>query len=98
VKAKTDVLAALETCRKRQPGLGLEVRMSCEVLFLVLRLVVLTGARILAACYSRELLFALVNHAALSVLPFAGLIAGVLAGVKWDTRRLAVPGRGEQKI
>lgn len=65
--------------------------MSCEVLVLVLRLVVLTGARILAACYSRDLLFALVNHAALSVLPFTGLIAGIVAGVKWDTGRTALP-------
>jgi hypothetical protein len=69
--------------------------MSCEDLFLVLRLVVLTGARILAACYSRDLLSALLNHATLSVLPFAGLIAGVVAGV--GHREAGIPGEGRVK-
>jgi uncharacterized membrane protein len=69
--------------------------MNCEDLFLVLRVVVLTGARILVACYSRDLLFAVVNHAALSMLPFAGLIAGVVASVKADTRRSVFPKKAE---
>jgi uncharacterized membrane protein len=69
--------------------------MSCEILFLVLRVVVLTGARILVACYSRDLVFAVVNHATLSVLPFAGLIAGAVASVKADTRRVVFPTKAE---